>query len=306
MSGFLNVLINDICLLLAVAFFTLLERKVLGYIQGRKGPNKVGLMGIFQPFADAIKLFSKERLLVTVVNFFFFFFSPIFSLFLALVLWFLIPVWASTFVFSVFSVFIFLCVSSLSVYATLIAGWASNSKYALLGGLRAVAQTISYEVSMVLILLGLVFLLGSYSFFCYGLFQKKFFFFLVCMLSFIVWLVTVLAETNRAPFDFAEGESELVSGFNVEYGSGAFALLFLAEYGSILVMSVFSSVLFVGGSGLVLFCFFFGVMISFFILWVRGSFPRMRYDRLMALTWKGFLPFSLNFIFFSIFLVWIF
>ena len=170
-----------------------------------------------------------------------------------------------------------------------------------MGALRAVAQTISYEVRMVLVLLSLVFFGGRYSFFYYGVFQSFFFsFFFVLFPVFVVWVITVLAETNRAPFDFAEGESELVSGFNVEYGAGRFALLFLAEYGRILVISVFSSVLFIGGGGVPLFCVFFGGLISFFILWVRGRFPRMRYDRLMALTWKGFLPFSLFFLFFRL------
>ncbi len=305
MSCFLSILINDVCLLLAVAFFTLLERKVLGYIQLRKGPNKVGFMGIFQPFADAIKLFTKERVVLLLTNFLFFLFSPIFRLFLALVLWFLIPSWNRTFVFSFFRVFIFLCVSSLSVYSTLFAGWSSNSKYALLGALRAVAQTISYEVRMVLVLLGVVLVRGRYSFFYYGVFQVSFVFALLLLPSFVVWLITVLAETNRAPFDFAEGESELVSGFNVEYGAGAFALLFLAEYGRILVIRVFSSVLFIGGFGYFFFSIFLGVLISFFILWVRGRFPRMRYDRLIRLTWKSFLPFRLFILFFRFVLSWV-
>nr|YP_009024209.1 NADH dehydrogenase subunit 1 [Prosadenoporus spectaculum]AGL46787.1 NADH dehydrogenase subunit 1 [Prosadenoporus spectaculum] len=305
MSFFISILVNDLFLLLAVAFFTLLERKVLGYIQLRKGPNKVGYVGVFQPFADAIKLFTKERVQLFSVNFFFFLFSPIFSLFLALVLWFFIPSWSSSFVFSYFSIFFFLCLSSLSVYSTLFAGWSSNSKYALLGALRAVAQTISYEVSMVLVLLSCIFVIGSFCFFYYGEFQNLFFYvFFLLFPVFVVWLITVLAETNRAPFDFAEGESELVSGFNIEYGAGAFALLFLAEYGSILVMSVFSSVLFVGGMGFFSVSIFFGVLVSFFILWVRGSFPRMRYDRLMSLTWKGFLPFGLFYLFFSLLLSW--
>nr|YP_004123336.1 NADH dehydrogenase subunit 1 [Paranemertes cf. peregrina SCS-2010]ADD62169.1 NADH dehydrogenase subunit 1 [Paranemertes cf. peregrina SCS-2010] len=306
MSCFLSILVNDVCLLLAVAFFTLLERKVLGYIQLRKGPNKVGYFGIFQPFADAIKLFSKERISLNVMNFFFLIF-PYFSLFLTLVLLVFIPSWGGTFIFSYFSVFLFLCISSLSVYSTLFAGWSSNSKYALLGALRAVAQTISYEVSMVLVLMNCVFVVGSFCFIYYGEFQNCLFLvFLLLVPVFVVWLITVLAETNRAPFDFAEGESELVSGFNIEYGGGAFALLFLAEYGSILVMSLYSSVLFIGGLGYFSVCIFFGGMIAFLILWVRGSFPRMRYDQLMSLTWKSFLPFSLFYLFFSLGVVWIF
>nr|YP_009057614.1 NADH dehydrogenase subunit 1 [Nemertopsis tetraclitophila]AGZ63907.1 NADH dehydrogenase subunit 1 [Nemertopsis tetraclitophila] len=306
MSFFFDILINDVCLLLAVAFFTLLERKILGYIQLRKGPNKVGFLGLFQPFADAIKLFTKERVSLYSVNYFFYLVSPIFSLFLCLVLWVLIPSWNSSFIFCTFGIFLFLCISSLSVYSTLFAGWSSNSKYALLGALRAVAQTISYEVSMVLVLLSGLFLLGSFSFFYFGWFQYEFFLFLIIFPVSFIWFITVLAETNRAPFDFAEGESELVSGFNVEYGGGAFALLFLAEYGSIIVMSVLTSVVFFGGVGYFLFSCFLGSLVSFVFLWVRGSFPRMRYDRLMSLTWKCFLPFSLFHLFFSFSICWIF
>ena len=294
-------------MLLAVAFFTLLERKVLGYIQQRKGPNKVGFIGLFQPFADAIKLFTKERAQLILVNFIFFTVSPIFSLFLALMLWFLVPNWSGSFVFSFFGVFMFLCISRLRVYSTLFAGWSSNSKYALLGALRAVAQTISYEVSIVLVIIRVLFIVGRFSFLYFGEFQSFYFFcFILLFPVFCVWLVTVLAETNRAPFDFAEGESELVSGFNIEYGGGGFALLFLAEYGRILVMRVFSSVLFIGGIGVFFVCCFFGGLVRFFILWVRGRFPRMRYDRLIALTWKSFLPFSLFFLFYSLSLAWLF
>lgn len=193
--------------------------------------------------------------------------------------------------------------SRLGVYGTLVAGWSSNSKYALLGAFRAIAQTISYEVRMVLVLLRVVVLMGSYNFLNYLVFQDGgFWFVFVVFPVFFVWLVSTIAETNRAPFDFAEGESELVSGFNVEYGGGGFALIFMAEYGCILVMRLATSVLFLGGPSIFFFSSGFFVIlkcsvVAFVILWVRGSFPRLRYDKLMYLAWKSFLPFSIGYLF---------
>lgn len=305
MRFFFSILIRDICLLLAVAFFTLLERKILGYIQLRKGPNKVGFLGILQPFADALKLFSKERLFLVFINLFFYFFSPIFSLFLTLILWLLFPRFFS-YIFSFFGIFFFFCISRMRVYSVLFAGWSSNSKYALLGSLRSVAQTISYEVRLVLILLSVIFLIGSFFFFFFLIFQDFFFWFFFLLIPvFFIWFVTILAETNRAPFDFAEGESELVSGFNIEYGGGAFALLFLAEYGRILIISIFSSIFFFGILKIFLIIILISGVLSFFFLWVRGRLPRIRYDRLIRLTWKRFLPVRIFYLFFSIFIFWI-
>nr|AHG06441.1 NADH dehydrogenase subunit 1 [Nemertopsis sp. WYS-2013] len=304
MSFFFSILVSEVCPLLAVAFFTLLERKVLGYIQLRKGPNKVGFLGILQPFADAVKLFSKERVSLVFMNILFYFFSPVFSLFLALLMWVLFPNFYS-YLFVFFGIFFFLCISSMSVYSTLFAGWSSNSKYALLGSLRSVAQTISYEVSLVLVLLSSIFVVGSFFFSFFFFFQDLYFWVVFLLMPiFFVWFVTILAETNRTPFDFAEGESELVSGFNIEYGGGAFALLFLAEYGSILIMSIFSSIFFFGTFGFFFFILLLGGFVSFIFLWVRGSLPRMRYDRLMSLTWKSFLPVGIFYLFFSIFFSW--
>nr|YP_010401796.1 NADH dehydrogenase subunit 1 [Buccinum tsubai]UQV24973.1 NADH dehydrogenase subunit 1 [Buccinum tsubai] len=296
----ISSLFSYICILLAVAFFTLLERKGLSYIQLRKGPNKVGLMGLPQPLADAAKLLTKEIAKPTMANYSPYFVAPVFSFILALLLWQLYPSLYSCSYFK-WGILFFLCVSGMNVYGTLLAGWASNSKYALLGSLRAIAQTISYEVSMALVLLFPLFLVGSFSFIEIKESQELIWLaFLMIPVSFM-WFVTCVAETNRAPFDFAEGESELVSGFNIEYGAAGFALIFLAEYANILVMSLFSALLFFGGSSLIFMESDLGFMLkvlffAFAFIWVRGSYPRFRYDLLMGLTWKGFLPASLSFL----------
>nr|YP_010296689.1 NADH dehydrogenase subunit 1 [Rhagoletis cerasi]UMI33256.1 NADH dehydrogenase subunit 1 [Rhagoletis cerasi]UMI33269.1 NADH dehydrogenase subunit 1 [Rhagoletis cerasi]UMI33282.1 NADH dehydrogenase subunit 1 [Rhagoletis cerasi] len=297
--SFVGSLVLVICVLVSVAFLTLLERKVLGYIQIRKGPNKVGLMGIPQPFCDAIKLFTKEQTYPLMSNYISYYFSPIFSLFISLVVWLCIPLFVKLFSFNLGLLF-FLCCTSLGVYTVMIAGWSSNSNYSLLGGLRAVAQTISYEVSMALILLSFVFLIGSYNILDFFYFQNYIWFIVILFPIGLVWFCICLAETNRTPFDFAEGESELVSGFNIEYSSGGFALIFMAEYSSILFMSMLYSVIFLGCD---LFNFMFYVkltFISFLFIWARGTLPRFRYDKLMYLAWKCFLPFSLNYLLFLI------
>lgn len=281
--------------LVGVAFLTLIERKVLGYIQVRKGPNKVGFLGILQPFGDAIKLFTKEQTYPLIRNYLFYYFSPIFSLFLSLLIWFCLP-WIFFFLGFNFSVLFFLCCSSLGVYTIMIAGWSSNSNYALLGGLRAVAQTISYEVSLALIFLCFLFLVSSLSLMDFCIFQKNIWFLFLCFPLCFIWLVSGLAETNRTPFDFAEGESELVSGFNVEYRSGGFALIFLAEYANILFISLISCLIFLGGNFDSWIFFLKLVFISFFWLWARGTLPRFRYDKLMYLAWKTYLPVSLFFL----------
>nr|YP_010463408.1 NADH dehydrogenase subunit 1 [Cryptoperla kawasawai]UUK29384.1 NADH dehydrogenase subunit 1 [Cryptoperla kawasawai] len=291
-----GVLILIICVLVGVAFLTLMERKVLGYIQIRKGPNKVGIAGIPQPFCDAIKLFTKEQTYPVSSNYLPYYFSPIFSLFLSLLVWMVVPYVTGVYSFSLGLLF-FLCCTSLGVYTVMIAGWSSNSNYALLGGLRGVAQTISYEVSLALILLSFVFLVGSYCLLDFYKFQESIWFLLLSFPLALSWFASCLAETNRTPFDFAEGESELVSGFNVEYSSGGFALIFLAEYASILFMSMLFVVIFLGCNIYSLVFFIKLTMISFLFIWVRGTLPRYRYDKLMYLAWKSFLPLSLNYLF---------
>nr|YP_009694074.1 NADH dehydrogenase subunit 1 [Indonemoura nohirae]QEI04342.1 NADH dehydrogenase subunit 1 [Indonemoura nohirae] len=288
-------LILVVCVLVGVAFLTLLERKVLGYIQIRKGPNKVGFAGIPQPFCDAIKLFTKEQTYPVLSNYLPYYFSPVFSLFLSLLVWMIMPFGTGFYTFNLGLIF-FLACTSLGVYTVMIAGWSSNSNYALLGGLRAVAQTISYEVSLALILLSFVFLVGSYSLFGFLWYQEMVWFIFLTFPLALSWFASCLAETNRTPFDFAEGESELVSGFNVEYSSGGFALIFLAEYASILFMSMLFCVIFLG-CDVYSFSFFVKLsFISFMFIWARGTLPRFRYDKLMYLAWKSFLPLSLNYL----------
>lgn len=291
----ISSLLLIICVIVGVAFLTLLERKVLGYIQIRKGPNKVGFIGIPQPFRDAIKLFTKEQTFPFISNFLVYYLSPIISLFLSLVCWLCFPFFIKLFSFNLGVIF-FLCCLRIGVYTVILAGWSSNSNYALLGGLRAVAQTISYEVRLVLVLLSLIFLVGDYNFFSFFIFQNNIWFLFLCFPISLVWFCSSLAETNRTPFDFAEGESELVSGFNVEYRRGGFALIFLAEYSRILFIRILFSLIFLGANVYSLLFFFKLTIISFLFIWVRGTLPRFRYDKLIYLAWKSFLPFSLNYL----------
>lgn len=277
-----------LCILLSVAFYTLLERKVLGYIQIRKGPKIVGFWGVIQPFSDAIKLFVKEKIVLHGRNQFLFYFAPFIGFFLAMFIWFLYPSNFSV-KFLCWGILIFFCVRALNVYAVILAGWTRNSKYAFLGALRAAAQTISYEVSLLLILLFPIFIISELSIDIYILFPVS----LIFVPVILTWFTSILAETNRAPFDFAEGESELVSGFNIEYGGGGFAILFLAEYANILFISIITVVIFILSTD-----FFVLVLqsliVSVFFLFSRGAFPRHRYDLLINLCWKSFLPFRIS------------
>nr|YP_010994969.1 NADH dehydrogenase subunit 1 [Cletus schmidti]WOZ13977.1 NADH dehydrogenase subunit 1 [Cletus schmidti] len=298
----INYLVMIIFVLVAVAFVTLLERKVLGYIQLRKGPNKVGLMGLLQPFSDGMKLFFKEQTYPYMSNFFIYYLSPVFMLLLSFSLWVLFPYVINVYSFN-FGFLFFLCCTGMGVYGVMLSGWSSNSKYALLGGLRSLAQTISYEVSMAMIILCFVIFVFGFNFINFMIYQSGIWFLFFSFPLFFCWLSSCLAETNRAPFDFAEGESELVSGFNVEYSSGGFAFIFLSEYMNIIFMSLLTCIMFLG-CNLLSFTFYFKVtFVIFWFIWVRGTLPRFRYDKLMYLTWKGFLPVSLNyFLFFCLFL----
>lgn len=297
LSFFLGYLILLVGVLVSVAFMVLFERKILGYIQIRKGPNKVGYTGILQSFGDAIKLFIKEQYTPITSNFIIYYFSPVFSLFIILLLWSLIP-FGSVGLNYGFGGLFFFCCTRFGVYTLMGRGWSSNSNYALLGAIRGVAQTISYEVRIALIFLSLIFLIGQYSLFSIIDNQSRLWFIFLIFPIYLCWVTSCLAETNRTPFDFAEGESELVSGFNIEYGRGGFALLFLAEYGRIIFISYFLVLIFIG-AGFGFFRFnFLGCFFCYWFIWVRGTLPRFRYDKLIYLAWKSFLPASLYFLFF--------
>lgn len=281
-----------LCVLLAVAFYTLFERKILGYSQIRKGPKRVGVLGIFQPFSDAIKLFINEKIAPIVRNNFLFWLAPILGFCMSLFMWILYP---SNFSLKYlnYSLIVFFCVSALSVYSILIAGWSSNSKYAFLGSVRASAQTISYEVSLLLVLLLPVLIMLKINF------EEAIISFPVIIIFFtriLVWFSSSLAETNRAPFDFAEGESELVSGFNIEYGGGLFALLFLAEYANIIFISMITIVWFLSSRNFIFLCLG-TVFFSLIFLLCRAAYPRHRYDLLIILCWKSFLPYRICILF---------
>nr|YP_009658989.1 NADH dehydrogenase subunit 1 [Altica cirsicola]QCP68718.1 NADH dehydrogenase subunit 1 [Altica cirsicola] len=294
---FISSLILIISVLIGIAFLTLMERKILGYIQIRKGPNKVSFIGIMQPFSDAIKLLVKEQSFPFLSNLSLFYICPMVNLFLSLLLWFCMPFFSNYLSFS-YSILFFLSISSVNVYSIMLAGWSSNSNYSLLGCIRSVAQTISYEVSLALIMMSYLFLILSLNLLDFLKFQEYVWFIYLMMPLCFMWIVSSLAETNRSPFDFAEGESELVSGFNVEYSSGGFVMLFLAEYSNILFMSMLCVIMFMGAN---LFSFMFFIKLvglSFFWVWVRGTLPRYRYDKLMYLAWKGYLPVALNYLIF--------
>nr|UTQ73396.1 NADH dehydrogenase subunit 1 [Cervus elaphus] len=295
----INILMLIIPILLAVAFLTLVERKVLGYMQLRKGPNVVGPYGLLQPIADAIKLFTKEPLRPATSSISMFILAPILALSLALTMWIPLPM-PYPLINMNLGVLFMLAMSSLAVYSILWSGWASNSKYALIGALRAVAQTISYEVTLAIILLSVLLMNGSFTLSTLIITQEQVWLIFPAWPLAMMWFVSTLAETNRAPFDLTEGESELVSGFNVEYAAGPFALFFMAEYANIIMMNIFTTILFLGAfhnpvlPELYTINFIMkSLLLTISFLWIRASYPRFRYDQLMHLLWKNFLPLTL-------------
>nr|QHB77178.1 NADH dehydrogenase subunit 1 [Hylomyscus pamfi]QHB77191.1 NADH dehydrogenase subunit 1 [Hylomyscus pamfi] len=296
---YINILTLLIPILIAMAFLTLVERKILGYMQLRKGPNIVGPYGILQPFADAMKLFIKEPMRPLTTSITLFIIAPTLSLTLALSLWIPLPM-PQPLINLNLGILFFLATSSLSVYSILWSGWASNSKYSLFGSLRAVAQTISYEVTMAIILLSVLLMSGSFSMQTLIMTQEHLWLIIPAWPMAMMWYISTLAETNRAPFDLTEGESELVSGFNVEYAAGPFALFFMAEYTNIILMNALTSIIFLGPLHISnlpeLYSINFMVetlFLSSVFLWIRASYPRFRYDQLMHLLWKNFLPLTL-------------
>nr|YP_008758446.1 NADH dehydrogenase subunit 1 [Notorynchus cepedianus]BAO02726.1 NADH dehydrogenase subunit 1 [Notorynchus cepedianus] len=295
----INPLTYIIPILLATAFLTLIERKILGYMQLRKGPNVVGPYGLLQPVADGLKLFTKEPIRPSTSSPMLFLMTPTLALTLALLMWMPLPLPHSIINLNLGLLFI-LAISSLTVYTILGSGWASNSKYALMGALRAIAQTISYEVSLGLILLSMIIFAGGFTLHTFNLAQETIWLLIPGWPLAIMWYISTLAETNRAPFDLTEGESELVSGFNIEYAGGPFALFFLAEYTNILMMNTLSVILFMGISYdptipqiSTLNLMMKATLLTLIFLWIRASYPRFRYDQLMHLVWKNFLPLTL-------------
>ncbi|MBS0965263.1 NADH-quinone oxidoreductase subunit NuoH [Acetobacter okinawensis] len=293
-------------LLIGVAYLTLMERKVMAAMQQRRGPNVNGPFGLLQAFADAIKMIVKETVIPAGANRALFLFAPFLTFSLAMAAWAVIPTGNGLAVANInVGILYLLAMSSLGVYGMLIAGWASNSRYAFLGGLRSAAQMVSYEVSIGLVIVSVLLAVGSLNLNDIVLAQRHIWFCVPMFPMFIVFFISALAETNRAPFDLPEGESELVAGFFVEYSSLAFGLFFLGEYANMILMSSMVSILFLGGwlppLGIApltwvpgpLWLIFKILFCLFVFIWVRATFPRYRYDQLMRLGWKVFLPFSL-------------
>jgi NADH-quinone oxidoreductase subunit H len=308
---FVNIIISLVTIvpvIIAVAFFTLAERKVLASIHRREGPNVTGFWGLLQPFADAIKLILKEIIIPTKAYTFIFLLAPCLSLFLSLIVWVIIPFNFSNVIADLnLGILFWLAISSLNVYSVILAGWSSNSKYAVLGGLRSVSQMISYEISLSLCVLPVILCANSLNLTDIIYLQKNTWYIFPLLPIAVIFFISMLAETNRAPFDLPEAEAELVAGFFVEYSGITFAMFFLGEYSNMLIMCSLFTIFFLGGwwpfFGLNVFSYEFWFVLkicimAFLYIIVRGAFPRFRYDQLMFMCWKVFLPFSFSYLLF--------
>lgn len=316
-NDFFKFLPIILSLILSIAFLTLLERKVLAAMQRRRGPNVIGIYGFLQAFADGVKLILKETIVPSSSNYIIFLLSPILIFSLSLYGWGVIPFIKGVVIADLeLGLLILLAISSLSVYGVIMSGWSSNSKYALLGALRSSAQMISYEVSIGLLIMPVLALSSSLNLTNIVLAQNELFNCWPFLCSFVLFFICILAETNRLPFDLPEAESELVSGYNVEYSALTFALFFLAEYSYMILMSSLLVILFLGGWLPIISYFFFIpywawffiklIFILFGFIWVRATLPRYRYDQLMMLGWKVMLPLSLGALFFYLSIILIF
>nr|UNA71439.1 NADH dehydrogenase subunit 1 [Tyrophagus putrescentiae] len=284
----LDFVISTVGMLLSVAFFTLMERKIMGLMHYRVGPNKVVEWGVSQPIADALKLLTKEYQKFTMSRLMMYYLGPLISLLLALLYWGFYE-YSYSYITGSMKIMVIFSIMSLSAYGFLLTSWGSNSKYALLGGYRTVAQIISYEVCLMFLVLIMFYITKCYSVENIALSQSGVWFMLYSLPLFITWVMMCMAESSRTPFDHAESESELVSGYNVEYGGGFFVLAFVSEYSMIIFLSFITSVLFLGMNNMMLKTF----LICIVYVWVRCAFPRVRYDKLMMMCWKKLLPYSL-------------
>lgn len=292
-----TIIIIIIIILISVAFFTLFERKMLSYIHKRKGPNKASLLGLTQPFADAVKLFSKEIIYSRKTIYSVYIIRPIIIIIISLIIWIIFPLNFKTIDIK-FSILFILCCFSVSVYPVIIGGWSSKSNYSLIGAIRGLSQSISYEIRLRIIMLTPIILCETLRLSHFIDYQRKFNLIIWIFPVFLIIYISRLAEVNRTPFDFIEGESELVSGFNVEYFGFRFAFIFLSEYSIIIWIRGLNVIIFIPNINFI----FFTLLLSYGIIWVRGSFPRIRYDELIFLCWKIFLPIRIIFCRISIFI----
>lgn len=291
----MNLLILLVVLLVGIAFLTLLERKILGYVQIRKGPNKVGMGGVIQPFRDAIKLIRKEMFYIFKSNYNLFYLCPLLRFAVIIIMWVLFP-YITNFYFLNYSILLIILLMTLGGYLIIFMGWSANSVYSMIGSIRSVSQILSYEVRFILIIFVLIIIRERYSFVDFMSFQFNLWYLILLYPLFIVYFIRILAELNRRPLDFIEGESELVSGFNIEYFRGGFTLIFLAEYGIIIFFRVFRIIMFTNLLGRNFWIFFFVSFFSLIVIFMRGLLPRIRYDELIYLCWKIILPLILIYI----------